>query len=74
MNIYCTNTYRYKKIRYTGYSETGAMIERIAEGWHARLVQHEVDHLDGILYPELMAEEDELITAEAWKALQQPVQ
>ena len=61
---------RYKKIRYTGYSETGEFIERIAEGWHARLVQHEVDHLDGILYPELMAEEDQLITTEAWKALQ----
>ncbi len=42
---------RYKKIRYTGVDQTGAAIDRIAEGFHARVVQHEVDHLNGILYP-----------------------
>jgi hypothetical protein len=36
---------------YTGFDEKGARIERIAEGWHARVVQHECDHLIGVLYP-----------------------
>jgi peptide deformylase len=39
------------KLRYTGFDETGKPIDRVAEGFHARVVQHEVDHLDGILYP-----------------------
>ncbi|NOY73578.1 MAG: peptide deformylase [Gammaproteobacteria bacterium] len=42
---------RYKTIQYSGYDETGAKISRIVEGFHARVVQHEVDHLDGIIYP-----------------------
>ena len=43
---------RYHKIRYQGLDETGAAICREVEGFHARVVQHEVDHLDGILYPQ----------------------
>ena len=42
---------RYKKIHYTGQSPKGKDISVIAEGFHARVVQHEVDHLLGILYP-----------------------
>jgi len=42
---------RYKKIRYTGLGLDGEKIDRVAEGFHARVVQHECDHLDGILYP-----------------------
>jgi len=42
---------RYAKIRYTGFDPDGAPIDRIAEGFHARVVQHECDHLDGVLYP-----------------------
>ena len=42
---------RYKTIKYTGYDEAGDEISRIVEGFHARVVQHEVDHLDGIIYP-----------------------
>lgn len=38
---------RYKKIRYIGKSQNGETIDRVAEGWHARLVQHEFDHLNG---------------------------
>jgi peptide deformylase len=41
---------RYARIRYRGYSPNGAPVERIASGFHARVVQHETDHLDGILY------------------------
>jgi peptide deformylase len=43
---------RYTKLRYTGFDVEGNPIERVAEGFHARVVQHEVDHLDGILYPQ----------------------
>ena len=42
---------RFKKLRYSGYDERGRRFQRDVEGFHARVVQHEVDHLDGILYP-----------------------
>jgi peptide deformylase len=42
---------RYTRIRYTGFHPLGAAIEREAEGFHARVVQHECDHLIGRLYP-----------------------
>lgn len=42
---------RYKKIRYRGIDPQGNPIEREAEDFHAIVVQHECDHLDGILYP-----------------------
>jgi peptide deformylase len=42
---------RWSRIRYTGFDPFGDPIERIAEGFHARVVQHECDHLWGKLYP-----------------------
>ena len=45
---------RYKEINYTGFSGEGTSIETFASGFHARVVQHEMDHLDGILYPDRM--------------------
>ncbi|MCX7672527.1 MAG: peptide deformylase [Thiobacillaceae bacterium] len=42
---------RYKRVRYRGYDPWGEVIERTVEGFHARVVQHETDHLQGILYP-----------------------
>ncbi len=42
---------RYSRVRYRGFDESGAAIDRTVEGFHARVVQHECDHLDGILYP-----------------------
>jgi len=42
---------RYQRLRYRGYDPQGSPIDRTVEGFHARVVQHEVDHLDGILYP-----------------------
>jgi len=42
---------RYTRLRYRGYDPNGQPIDRTVEGFHARVVQHEVDHLDGILYP-----------------------
>jgi len=47
---------RYTKLRYSGYDERGNPVEREAEGFHARVVQHECDHLDGILYPQRMTD------------------
>lgn len=43
---------RFARIRYRGRDAAGAAIEREAEGFHARVVQHECDHLDGVLYPD----------------------
>lgn len=45
------NVPRFKRIRYTGFNEDGDPIEQEVEGFHARVVQHECDHLNGILYP-----------------------
>ncbi len=42
---------RYTHLRYQGYDESGAIIDRTVSAFHARVVQHECDHLDGILYP-----------------------
>lgn len=42
---------RWKKLKYAGYDEQGKRFERSVEGFHARVVQHEIDHLDGVLYP-----------------------
>ncbi len=48
-------------IRYRGVGVDGKAIERIARGFHARVVQHEVDHLDGRLYPGRMSDLSKLI-------------
>jgi peptide deformylase len=42
---------RYKRVRYTGFDQYGDAIDRTVEGFHARVVQHECDHLIGKLYP-----------------------
>ena len=42
---------RYSRIRYTGFDQYGDPIDRTVDGFHARVVQHECDHLIGILYP-----------------------
>ena len=42
---------RFKRLRYQGFDEKGAPIDRTVEGFHARVVQHECDHLMGVLYP-----------------------
>jgi peptide deformylase len=42
---------RFKRLRYQGFDETGQPIDRTVEGFHARVVQHECDHLIGKLYP-----------------------
>ena len=57
---------RFNRIEYSGFDEQGRIIKRIAEGFHARVVQHECDHLNGILFPQRLKDlrlfgfEDEL--------------
>ena len=55
---------RYIKIRYRAFDLKGQRIEVEAEGYHARVVQHECDHLDGILYPMRMTDLSKLGYAE----------
>ena len=43
---------RHSHLRYRGFDLDGRAIDRTVSGFHARVVQHEVDHLDGILYPQ----------------------
>ena len=45
---------RFTRIRYRGFDPQGGVIERLAEGFHAQVVQHECDHLIGRLYPTRM--------------------
>lgn len=47
---------RFTRLRYRALDIHGEPFERIAEGFHARVVQHECDHLDGILYPMRMTD------------------
>jgi len=42
---------RWQRIRYTGFDPQGHAIDRTVDGFHARVVQHECDHLQGVLYP-----------------------
>ena len=55
---------RLQRIRYRGQTLEGDVIEREAGGFHARVVQHECDHLDGILYPQRMTDLSMLAFAE----------
>lgn len=58
---------RFSKIKYSGFDKDGNAISGIAENFHARVLQHECDHLDGVLFPERIKDmryfgfEDELL-------------
>jgi len=54
---------RHWSVRYRGVDHQGRKIDRAAEGFHARVVQHECDHLDGILYPQRMTDLSRLVFA-----------
>jgi peptide deformylase len=60
---------RFSHIRYRGLTTAGGVIEREATGMHARVVQHECDHLDGILYPQRMTDLKSLVFATELKHL-----
>ncbi|HET7335106.1 MAG TPA: peptide deformylase [Rhizomicrobium sp.] len=66
---------RASHLRYSGVDHEGNKIERVAKGFHARVVQHEVDHLDGILYPQRMGDLSKLIfesEVRHWLQAEQP--
>lgn len=60
---------RYSRLRYRGFDELGEPIDRTVTDFHARVVQHECDHLDGILYPQRIEDmtsfgfQDELVAS-----------
>jgi peptide deformylase len=62
---------RYRRLRYRGFDELGRPIDRTVTDFHARVVQHECDHLDGILYPQRIEDmtafgfQDELVASGA---------
>jgi peptide deformylase len=55
---------RFTQVRYEGFDPHGRPIVREASGFHARVVQHECDHLDGILYPQRMEDHRLLVFVE----------
>ncbi len=58
---------RYTHVRYSGVDHEGHLIEREARGFYARVVQHECDHLEGILYPQRMVDLSTLIFESEWQ-------
>ena len=58
---------RAPKVRYTGVTPEGEAIDRTVTGMHAVVVQHEFDHLDGILYPQRMTDLKQLIFETEWR-------
>ncbi|HKF74317.1 MAG TPA: peptide deformylase [Stellaceae bacterium] len=58
---------RFARIRYRGVTPEGAAIDREVEGFHARVVQHECDHLDGVLYLQRMTDHRLLAFVEEWQ-------
>lgn len=58
---------RYTWVAYEGILPDGSVLAREVEGWHARVVQHELDHLDGILYPQRMTDLKDLIFESEFK-------
>lgn len=59
---------RFERLRYRGIDERGGLIDRTVDGFHARVVQHECDHLDGILYPMRMTDLGLLSFQDEWDA------
>ena len=62
---------RYTHIRYYGTDLRGVAIDRTVDGFHARVVQHECDHIDGILYPERMTDMTKLIFESEYRHLRE---
>ncbi len=63
---------RYEKLTFRAFNPEGGVIEGEAEGFHARVLQHECDHLDGILYPQQMTDLRWLMFAEEAQKLDDP--
>lgn len=55
------------RLRYRALDPEGVPIDRLAEGFHARVVQHECDHLEGVLYPQRMTDLSKLVFESEWR-------
>ena len=62
---------RFRRIRYTGTDLQGGAVDRTVEGLHARVMQHECDHLDGVLYPQRMTDMTKLIFETEYRHLRE---
>jgi peptide deformylase len=62
---------RHRKIRYQGQDLDGSAIDVVAQEFHARVVQHEFDHLDGILYPKRLTDLSKLHYIQDWNPMTQ---
>jgi len=60
---------RHRRIRYQGLDADGNSIDVVAQAFHARVVQHEFDHLDGILYPKRLTDLSKLHYIQEWNPL-----
>ncbi|MFM2129590.1 MAG: peptide deformylase [Pseudomonadota bacterium] len=60
---------RVTKLRYRGVTPEGKVIDKTVSGFHARVIQHEVDHLDGVLYPMRMKNLGLLVFESEWDKL-----
>src|SRR5918912_2569295 len=58
---------RWARIRYRAETPDGETIDRVVEGFHARVVQHECDHLDGVLYPQRMTDHRLFSFVDEWQ-------
>ena len=58
---------RHTRLRYRALDPEGGVIDRTVEGFHARVVQHECDHLEGKLYPQRMTDLSKLIFESEWR-------
>jgi len=65
-------TPRHMAIRYTALAPDGSPIDRSVDGFHARVVQHECDHLEGVLYPQRMTDLGELMFREEMRHYERP--
>ena len=57
---------RYRRLRYRGFDPQGAPIDRTVDGFHARVVQHEVDHLDATVFVDRVRDTRSLCTWQEW--------
>ena len=61
---------RFSHIRYTGFDAAGTSVDVVAQGFHARVVQHECDHLDGILFVDRLSPLKRSMFRKKWQKLQ----
>lgn len=64
---YSAQVPRYQEVHVKGYDTTGKLNELLAKGWNARIVQHEMDHLNGIIYTDVMDRKS--FTCSCWQAV-----